>query len=821
MDLERGLSEQEAKKRLKEHGSNELPEKKPPSNFFILLSQLKSPLVYVLLVAGIVTVVLEDYTDAVVIFLAVFINTVLGFFQERKASRALYVLKKLLNPVANVIRSGELVKVNASEVVPGDIVVVSQGDRISADGKLLEANRLYVDESVLTGESSPASKKEKADVFMGTVVTAGRGVFEVTKTGASTQMGGIAASVQKEYEDTPLKQQIVMLSKKLVILVVFLSLFVFVLGYVLRNMSFEEVFATSVALAVSAIPEGLLVGLTVVLAIGMQRILKRKGLVRRLVSAETLGGVTTICVDKTGTLTEGKMKVVDVVGSEIDLVKQSILANDLDDPLVVAAWEWARRNAQGDADGQTLDGLKKKHKRLDSIPFSPKDRVFVSLNKWDNKNNMMFVNGAPEFILEWTGLDRHQKQEILEKIEDLTSQGRRLVGFARKKVAKNKRKTSLDDAKENLEWIGILAFSDPVRQGVAQALTKTSQAGVRTLVITGDYPETAVFVMKELGMNIDEESVITGSRLAKISEFGLAQILKDATFTLFARTTPDQKLKIVEALKKNGEVVAMTGDGVNDAPALKRADIGIVVGNATDVARESADLVLLDSNFATIVASIEEGRGIFDNLRKIILYLMSDAFSEIIAVIGAMILFLPLPVTAVQILWINLVSDGLPDLALTVDPKRRGIMRDKPRGPSEPLVSRWMMALIIIVSLFSGLSALFLFWVVLTLTGDQILARSTAFVTLGVNSLVYVFSVRTLTQPFWEEGLFDNRWLLGAVLIGFLMQILPFAFPQMRDFFGVTILPLVYWVVVLGASVLMFIMIEATKYLFRHKLVKW
>ncbi|OGM15721.1 hypothetical protein A2V56_02165 [Candidatus Woesebacteria bacterium RBG_19FT_COMBO_42_9] len=799
-----GLTTAEAEKRLSKFGPNILPEKPPPSDISIFLSQLKNPLIYVLIFAGLATFFLKHFSDAVIIAMAVIINTILGFFQERRAGKALSALKSLVSPQAEVVRDGKRKKVGANEVVPGDIIVLSQGMKVPADGKLVFVNRMFINEAILTGESQPASKANNEKVYMGTVVSSGQGAMEVQVTGALTQIGKIAEGVQETSEDTPLKKQIGRFSKQLLVLVVFLTLFVFVIGLA-SGESLIEIFKTAVALAVSAIPEGLIVSLTVVLAIGMQRILRRNGLVRNLTSAETLGGATTICIDKTGTLTQGKMTVTDVIGDTVELAKQAILANDLDDPLVIAAFEWAR--------GYIKDYIQE-HPRLDSIPFSSKERFFASLNKWKKGENIIFVSGAPDSLLSWSEIKESEREKVMQKIEDLTKEGKRVIGFSRKVVPSSNKRLSKEDVKGGLNWVGLLSFSDPVRPGVREALSKANEAGIKIIVITGDYANTAEAVLTEIGMSISETEELLGEDIEKLNVAELAEAVKH--IKLFARTTPEQKLKIVEALKKNGEVVAMMGDGVNDAPAINKADIGIVVGDASDVARESADLVLLDSNFATIVAAVEEGRGIFENIRKIILYLLSDAFGEIVTVTFAIIVSLPLPVTAVQILWINLVSDGFPSLALTVDPKRKGIMVDPPRPPKERVVTNWMKILIGIVSLVSGLLALAFFTYVLRSSGDVKLARSVAFLTLGINSLVYVFSVKSLTTPFWKGNIFDNKWLIAAVLAGFGLQAFPFIFPFSRQFFDVSSLPFSYWLVALGLSALMFIMVEVSKIIFRR-----
>ncbi len=805
---EPGLSNEEAKKRQQQYGANVLPEKPPPSQFSLVLQQVKNPFVYVLLAAAVVTSIIGHFSDALIILLAVFINTILGFIQESRANNALYALKHYVTSKATVIRNGQRISINTSDIVPGDFVVLDQGTKVPADGKLTFANRLYIDEAVLTGESLPVNKSKGDIVFMGTVVSSGQAIFLVEAIGASTKMGAIALQIQEKEEDTPLQRQLKGFSKQLVSIICVLTILVFILG-LLNKFSLVEIFITSVALAVSSIPEGLLVSLTVVLSIGMQKIVKHRGLVRKLSAAETLGRVTVICVDKTGTLTQGKMEVVDYLGDKEKLAEQVLLANDLDDPIVISAFEWGRT---------IISDFVSEHPRLDSIPFSSKERFFMSLHEWSKKNNILFVNGAPELLLGWTTLSEAEKKAVNQNIDDLTKQGKRLIGFARKEVSLNKKDLESDDAKGGLTWVGILAFSDPVRFGVKESLKLAHEAGIRTTVITGDYSTTAEFVLTELGMGVNKDEILLGSELEKLTVEELAQ--KVRSIKLFARTTPDQKLMIVEALKRNGEIVAMMGDGVNDAPALYKADIGIVVNEATDVAKESADLVLLDSNFATIVGAIEEGRTMFDNIRKIILYLMSDAFAEILVVVGGIMMGLPLPITAAQILWINLISDGFPGLALTIDPKRANIMKEVPRPPREKLVNRWMVVLIGLVSLTAGLIALSSFIIVYKMTNDIVTARSVAFITLGLNSLAYVFSVRSLMTPFWENHLFENKWLVVAVVAGLGLQVVPFMSPSLRQFFGLGELSLIYWIVAIGLSILMFFVIEMFKMGYKLNVVK-
>ena len=820
-EIQNGLTTQEADIRLKKFGYNTLPEKPPPTSLAIFISQFKNPLVYVLLSAGVVTLFLKELSDTLIIFFVVIVNSTLGYLQEKKANNALRSLRSMITPTSEVVRDGIKKRIEAKIIVPGDIVDLEQGEKVPADGKIIRANRLFLEEAVLTGESMPVEKDSGDDIYMGTIISSGEAVFEVTKTGGTTEMGKIAEQIQKPDEDTPLTRQLKAFSRQLTVVVIVLTIFVFVIG-LLTGMEKREIFTTSVALAVSSIPEGLLIALTVVLAVGMQKILKRKGLVKDLLSAETLGSVTTICVDKTGTLTYGKLKVIEEIGDVEQVCYQHFATPD--DPVMVAARNWLKKHSvHFDKDEKDFY---KDCVMVDSIPFTPQNRFYATLVKHKRKKEELFVNGAPEHLLEWSTLSDNEQKEIRDTIIEKTKEGYRVIGMAKKSFTEERKKISEHDVKGGLTWVGLLVFTDPVRKNIGDVFEKTKTAGIKTILITGDYADTARMVMNELGMKVAKDRVFLGHELEEMSDAQVAVKIKklyenDTTPIIFARTKPQQKLKVINALKLNNEIVAMMGDGVNDAPALHKADIGVVVSEATDVAKESADLILLDSSFSTIVSAIREGRGIFDNIRKIILYLLSDSFEEIIAVVGSIILFMPLPVSAVQILWINIVSDGFPHLALTVDPKAKDIMTRPPLKPGTNLINKWMKALILIVSLSGGLIALFLFWYYLkSSAGNVTLARSIAFAALGINSLVYVFSVRTLKDPFWAENPLDNKWLNLAVFAGLVFQILPFTTEFSRSFFKIEALSIEQWIVVFLSSFIMFITIELSKVAFRHHLLE-
>lgn len=794
---------------LETHGENKLPEKKPPTQLQILLAQLNSPLVYILLIAAVITWFLWDYEDAVIIGIAVWLNTLLGWYQESKAGSELNALKKMLQSITRVLRNGEKTEVPTECIVPGDIVLLKAWEKVPADGEVVNANRLFMMEAMLTGESIAIEKNDEDTVFMWTIVQWWQWMFRVVSTGALTEMGKIATNLQESDSLTPLQKQLNVFSKQLTWIVVWVSLLVFVIWRI-KWEALIEMFTTAVALAVGAIPEGLLVALTAVLAIGMQRILKKKWLVKSLTSAETLGWVTVICSDKTWTLTQWKMSVIEVVGDIDELSLQAWIANDEDNAVGIATADWARSKSDSKQ-------LAQSYPRVDSIPFSSENKFFASLNSYNDEENMLFVNWAPDYLLNWTTLDKKQKEDIKKQIDELTNLWYRLVAYARKKVPTTMTKINENDVRKNLEWVWFLWMSDPVREDVKDALAKTKKAGIKLIVITWDFANTAQHIMHQLGVDVSDEHIMLGTALAELSDEELGKWLeKDSEVKLFARTKPEQKMRIVNELKADGEVVAMMGDGVNDAPALKKADIWIVVNEATDVAKESADLILLDSSFNTIVDAVEEGRGMFDNIRKIILFLMCDAFVQIIAIVIALLTGNPHPMTAAQILWNNLVSDGPPSLAMTVDPKRAWLMSISPRSPKIALISGWIMKLIGIVSFSAAVVWFLLFKYVLDTTGDLILARSVWFACFGLTTLFYVFSVRTLKEWVWTENIFDNKWLVGAWILDLWLVLAPYFWAPLGNFLDVVPIG-TRWYPAVACALSIVVIIEIFKAYFRQQ----
>ncbi|MGI5825875.1 MAG: cation-translocating P-type ATPase [Patescibacteria group bacterium] len=805
--LTTGLTSAEVKTLLAKHGQNQINSKKELPLLKLFFKQFTSPLVYILLGAGVITFFLREFTDCLVIFSAVLVNSLLGFYQEKRAQNTLKALRALITQRVDVIRDGIVQKVDSSEIVPGDLVVLSLGDRIPADGVLVNSVDFSVNEAILTGEAMPVHKKTKAEVFGGTIVASGKATVLITKTGAKTAIGKIGDKIETlEEEHTPLQQQLAKVARILAFVVAGLSFIIFVLGKLLDYPTFE-IFITSVAVAVAAVPEGLVVTLTVILTLGMQNILRRKALVRKLVSAETLGSVSTICIDKTGTLTEGKLQVV---GADFTDKEKGFLAtalcNEIKDPIGVATWEWARDQTRGKS--LDMEKILEENPRLNELPFSPERRMMATLHP-----DYLFVTGAPEKVLEKCRLAKQEKERIEEKLEQYALRGLRLVGFAYKHEPSKKYEIKDKDLKK-LTWLGVLFYEDPVRGGVKEALRECRKAGIKVKVITGDFLPTALSVLGQLGLDGQEHSLL-GEELEKMSLEELKKMIDG--IVLFARTTPEQKLKIVQALKEKGEVVAMTGDGVNDALALKMADIGIVVGEASDVAKEAADMVLLDSNFSTIIYAVEEGRTIFENIKKVVLFLLSDAFTEIFLIAGSLILGLPLAVSAVQILWINLIEDTFPGMALAFEGGERDLMTIPPRSRGEEILDSGLKVLIFIIGIFLNIVLLGLYYSLSKTNLDPGHIQTMMFAALGIDSLFVAFSCRSLRKTIFQYSPFKNKVLTGAILMATGLLFMAVYLPPLQTVLETRPLTLTEWGIVLGLGVFSLLAIEGGKWLFFNK----
>ena len=812
-----GLSAQEAEKKQLQYGKNVLPEEKTVPAIRIFLMQFANPLVYILFLAGLVSLFLHKYFDILLILSVVFLNALMGFFQENKTQKTLTALKKLVKPRAKVLRDGEKIDIEAFDLVPGDVVFLGAGDRVPADGKIMEAVTFFVNEAVLTGESEAVEKREKDEVFMGTIVVSGRAVIEIKKIGAETKIGGIAQTLKDtEQPETTLQIRLKKLTKTLIYISVFLAFLVFIFGsWTGRN--FLEMAELSSILLVAIIPEALLIVITLVLVLAMRDSLKKKALIRKILAIETLGSVTTICADKTGTLTEGIMKVTktDWANSQKSFLAMS-LCNDINDTVEIALWDYLKEIK--DFDPQIIfEGCK----RLDEIPFKSEHKYMAALNASPSEDEKLFlsVKGAPEVILTMCALGQGEKQKIMDQVDDWASDGFKVLAVAFKKVSRGQiRKIQADDLTD-LEWGGIVGLWDPPRKGVKEALEEAKKGGLKIKVITGDYRRTAERIMKFLGIKVSPDEVLEGIELEKISDEELKRRVQN--ILLFARVTPQQKLRIVSALQEEGEIVAMTGDGVNDAPALKKSNIGIVVGDASEVAKETADLILLDNNFKTIISAVEGGRLVFENIKKIILFILSNSFAEVVAILGALLMGWPFPLTVVQILWLHLLCDGPEDFILGFEPKEKETMEDGPKKMDEPILDKIGILIILTVSLLSGIISLGFFWYFGLRGGNLALGQTMAFMSLAFSSVVYIFSCRTLRKPFWKhENFWSNKGLFAVVGVSLFLAFIITYFPPTQKLLNLVPLNLFQWSLLVSKGILLVAAIELIKLFFGSRVVK-
>ena len=835
-DTEKGLSSSDVKKRLEVFGRNTFESGKKTSKLTIFLSQLKSPLILILIAAGIITLVISHFSDAVFIFIAVIVNSILGYWQENKAERALAELKTYLKQRARVIRDGKEREIDAEEIVPGDIIRLAQGDRVPADARLVFVNDFQVDESVLTGESLPVSKllnevsgfatvaDQTSMIFAGTLVTQGVSSAVVCRTNASTELGKIASLIaNSEDEKTPLQKAITKFSIFLSILLGILTLAVFVIG-ILSGRPGLEMFLTSVAIAVSAIPEGLPISMTVILAIGVERMAKRKGVVRKLIAAEALGGTTVILTDKTGTLTMAKMVMSKVIPFRLNEEKILTLAlantevlveNPEDHP---ESWRMNGKIMETSLvrsialRGVSFTEITDKSHVLQSIPFNAVQKFSASLIKESGKH-LIVLFGAPDILLKHSSLSYEEKADILEKINELASSGERVLGLATKEVQPEKDFSfSKDFNPVDFAFDGLITFRDPVRTGIKDTIARVGQAGIKTIIMTGDHRGTALAVAREIGMDINELSVLDASELATMSDTELKVRLPQVM--VISRVTPSDKLRITKLFQELGEVVAMTGDGVNDAPAIKQANVGIAMGSGTEVAQSVADLVLLDDNFETIVAAIEEGRQILGNIRKVLVYLLSNTADGLILIGGSLLVGIPLPLNALQILWVNFFSDSFPAVAFAFE-KEGDSLRHKPNGKKMVLFNPLMKFLILVIGLSTSAFLFVAYYILLKLGYDPVIVRTFTFAAFGTYTLLVAFSVRSLDQSILSYSLFSNRYLTGGIFIGFVLMAVAIYVPVLQTLFGTVSLPLnwILGVFFIGLSNIIFI--EIAKKLFR------
>ncbi|MAE42915.1 ATPase [Candidatus Woesearchaeota archaeon] len=844
-----GLTEKQAEERLKKYGPNEIKQAKKISPIKIFLQQFNNILIYILIAAVIISIFLGEKEDAIVIGIIVIANAIIGFRIEYKAEKSIEALKKLASLKATVFREGKEKTVDAKLLVPGDIIKLQTGDKIPAGSRLIEITDLHTQEAALTGESLPVKKELKvlpektplADrlnlVFSGTIVTNGKGKAIVVSTGMQSQMGKIASMIEEAGEEaTPLQKKLAILGKRIGVVTLVIVLMVFVSG-ILKGEPLLEFFILAVALAVAAIPEGLPIVVTIGLSIGVQRMIKRHALIRKLPSVETLGSTNVICTDKTGTLTKNEMtvkkiyangKIIDVSGSGYEkkgeflfnnkklnpkelqlLLKIGALNNDaaFDNKNVIGDPTEAALIVSAAKAGINKEILQKKYPRKAEILFTSERKRMTTMHNIDGEN-VAYVKGAPEVILSKCNsyyengkvkkLTASKKKEILEVNKEFADNALRVLGFAFKTVMDKSR------AEKNLIFIGLQGMIDPPREEVKEAIKKCKLAGIKVVVITGDNEATAKAIAHAIGI---EGKSINGQELDKIRN--LEKQVEE--IAIYARVNPEHKNKIIDALKKKGHTVAMTGDGVNDAPALKKADIGISMGiTGTDVTKEASDMILTDDNFASIVNAVEEGRGIYDNIKKFVEYLLSSNLGEVLTIFIAIIIGLPLPLIAIMILWINLVTDGLPALALSVDPADPNIMEKKPRDKHERIISKPIIARMFIVGITMMIGTLAVFKLY-DPDANLMYAQTMAFSTLMFYQMFNVLNCRSEFNSLFKIGLFTNMKLWGAILISILMQILVIHSP-LSAFFKTVPLTGIDWLYVVLVSSSVFIIVEIYKF---------
>ncbi|MFA6919219.1 MAG: HAD-IC family P-type ATPase [Patescibacteria group bacterium] len=851
---ERGLSSQEVEKRQTQYGFNEIPPGKSTTVLRLIFNQINTPLVYILIFAIVVSLFLAQFTDAGVIFFIVLVNTIIGFWQENKANNAIAKLKKIIKQEALVKRDGGKMMINSKELVPGDIIYLRTGDKVPADCRLIAVRGLQIVEAALTGESVPSDKKEgildkgialaeRANMaYMGTSIIAGFGEAIVCHIGKETEIGKIGQLLNETKEsDTPLQKQLAVFSRNLAIIISVICILIFILGLLMRK-DIMEMFTVSVAIAVAAIPESMLIAVTVILAFGVGIILKQKALVRKLVAAETLGSTSIICMDKTGTLTEGNMKVSAIIGvddeyalkkesDEIKLekahdlmLKISVLCSnaileksqdELEDFKIIGdSTEKALLLAAIEA-GFSKDKLDLEYPKVSEIPFDSEKKYMATLHSQTiSQHDHIFAKGAPEKIFNFCAtfltkgkaekLSPTKLKELDKKFKSLTSKGLRVIALAYKT---GKFKT-IENELNDLVFLGFIALKDPLRHDAKEAIGICREAGIRPVLITGDNRLTAEAIFKDLGVKLSGKAV-EGVELDKWTDEQLEQ--KIGEIDIFARVEPRHKLRIIHAWKNRGEVVAMTGDGINDAPAIKAADIGIAMASGSDVTKEVADIVLLDSNFMVIVSAVKQGRVIFDNIRKVVLYLLASCFSEMILVICSLFLGLPLPLLAIQILWINLIADGLPNIAMAVEPAEKGIMALPPRPRHEPILSNQMKFVVFVVSIITDFILVGFFVLLLMNNTDINYVRTIMFCAVACNSLLFAFSVRSMRHSIFSQNPFKNGYLILSIIIAFVALLAVVYVPQLQNIFNTESLGFAEWRIILEISILKVFLIEAFK----------
>ena len=834
-NIKTGLGDKDVQIRQDEFGKNKIEEGKKESLLVKFINQFKDFMIIILIIAAIISAVVSylegtgDYFDSIIIIAIVLFNGLMGLIQEAKAEKSIEALKKMSAPVAKVRRNGKVLTVNGEDIVPGDIVILETGCYVPADIRLINTYNLKVEESSLTGETEAVEKDEneifsdkkislgdmRNMVFAGTAVVNGHAEGIVTNIGMNTEVGKIASMIiTNEAPQTPIQKKLSEVGKVLGIACVVICALIFVIG-VIKKISVVEMFMTSVGLAVAAIPEGLPAIVTIILSIAVTKMAKRNAIIRKLPAVETLGSSKVICSDKTGTLTENNMKVVEIIGNKNKILEYGSLCCNCEinegvvegEPTEVAIVKEAVKEKQN-----------KVLPRICEIPFNSNRKLMSTVNELENGKYRIITKGAPEILLgicdyyEENNNVHDMNSTILSKIknknEKMAEKALRVLGVAYLDVDIMPKEISADFLEKGLIFVGLIGMIDPPRKGVKEAVLACRRAGIKTVMITGDHIITAKAIAKDLEILRGRELAITGQELDKISDSKLEKEIMN--YSVFARVTPEHKVRIVKAFQKTGAVVAMTGDGVNDAPALKKSDIGIAMGRkGTDVAKNAADMILNDDNFVTIVDAVKQGRNIFDNIKKAIHFLIATNIGEIVTIFVGLLLGVKSPLLAIQLLWVNLVTDSLPAIALGLEPPEKDIMNRPPRDAKKSIFADGLMGKIVVEGFMIGMFTILAFFIGNKYYGIEV-ARTMAFISLGMLELIHSFNVKS-EESIFKVGLFENKYLLGAFVLGTVLQLGIVFVPRLAEIFKLTQLNATQWLITIAISIAPIIIVEIQK----------
>ncbi|MGM0634918.1 MAG: cation-translocating P-type ATPase [Bacteroidota bacterium] len=868
-DYNKGLSTDEISTRKKTYGKNEMPKAKSKTWIERFILQFNNVFIYILLASAIITALTQHWVDTWVILGVVIINAIIGIIQEGKAEKALEGIRKMLSLNAVVIRNNRQEKIDALELVPGDIVLLQSGDKVPADVRLIETKNLQIEESPLTGESTAVDKTteqvdesaiigdQKGMAFSGTTVIFGKAKAVVVETGKQTQIGRINEMMSKvDKITTPLIQQIEHFSKILSVILIFVTAAFFAFGYYYRNYAIDELFMITIGFIVAAIPEGLPAIMTITLAVGVQQMAKRNAIIRKLPSVETLGAVNVICSDKTGTLTQNEMTAKTIITAEkaftidgtgyeptgeIKLNKEAVnlenepVLNQLIQTLKASNnadinqdenGKWITSGAPTEAALLVLShkaGLQNfAPKRIDTIPFESEHKFMATLNKHNNEK-YVFMTGAPERVID--RCDRQLTSQGAQKIDtpfwenkikEVAAKGQRMIGVAYKKVSSDTQTIAIDSIDNNQVFLGVIGIIDPPRKEVKEAIKSCKNAGVEVKMITGDHLITAQAIGNEVGITNKKDAAISGHEIEKMSDEELQKAVEK--YDIFARTSPEHKLRLVKAIQANGKLCAMTGDGVNDAPALKKANIGIAMGiKGTEVTKDASEMVLADDNFTSIVNAIEEGRTVYDNIKKALFFVLPTSIAESLVVMTSIILGVISPIMPVQILWVNMVTAVTLAMAISFEPKEENVMQRPPRKSTDAILGRAFVWKIVYVSLLIGALTLGVFYWMQDLGLSLVASRTVAVNTLVAGQLFYLFNCRRLKDPAISKGFFSNKYVFYAAGILTVLQGLFVYLPSFNTFFDTEPIKLIYWLPPFAAGFIVFVVVEIEKYIYRKR----